>query len=72
MAAEVDIPIVDFSAMSVEHKDPLKENFEAVKTVADEVYQAFSTIGFVFLKNHGISQETVRFRILVTYSMIIF
>lgn len=45
--------------MSVEHKDPLKENFEAVKIVADEVYQAFSTIGFVFLKNHGIPQETV-------------
>lgn len=59
MAAEVDIPIVDFSVMSVEHKDPLKENFEAVKIVADEVYQAFSTIGFVFLKNHGIPQETV-------------
>lgn len=71
MAAEVDIPIVDFSVMSVEQKDPLKENFEAVKIVADEVYQAFSTIGFVFLKNHGIPQETVRFRMLVTNSYIL-
>lgn len=71
MAAEVDIPIVDFSVMSVEQKDPLKENFEAVKIVADEVYQAFSTIGFVFLKNHGIPQETVRFRMQVTNSYIL-
>ena len=54
-----DIPIVDFSAMSLEHEDPLKESFEAVKTLADQVYRAFSTIGFVYLKNHGIPQETV-------------
>ena len=54
-----EIPIVDFSAMSLEHEDPLKESFEAVKILADQVFQAFSTIGFVYLKNHGIPQETV-------------
>ena len=53
------IPVVDFSAMSLTHKDPLKENAEAVKQLADQVYQAFSTIGFVYLKNHGIPQEVV-------------
>ena len=51
------IPVVDFSAMSLKHKDPLKENAEAVKELADQVYQAFTTIGFVYLKNHGIPQE---------------
>ena len=54
-----EIPIVDFNAMSLEHEDPLKESFEAVKILADQVFQAFSTIGFVYLKNHGIPQETV-------------
>ena len=53
------IPVVDFSAMSLKHKDPLKENAEAVKELADQVYQAFTTIGFVYLKNHGIPQEVV-------------
>lgn len=53
------IPVVDFSAMSLKHKDPLSENGEAVKELADQVYQAFSTIGFVYLKNHGIPQEVV-------------
>jgi len=53
------IPVVDFSAMSLKHKDPLKENAEAVKGLADQVYQAFTTIGFVYLKNHGIPQEVV-------------
>ena len=55
----MEIPIVDFNAMSLEHEDPLKESFEAVKILADQVFQAFSTIGFVYLKNHGIPQETV-------------
>ena len=55
-----DIPIVDFRAMSLEYKEPLKENEQDVKIIADQVYQAFSTIGFVYLKNHGIPQEMVR------------
>ncbi|XP_078359477.1 uncharacterized protein LOC144643951 [Oculina patagonica] len=50
------IPVVDFG--------PLKEttddrSSEALKRVADEVYQAFSTVGFVYIKNHGISQEKI-------------
>lgn len=53
------IPVIDFSAMSLMHKDPLKKNPEAVKELADQVYQAFTTIGFVYLKNHGIPQEVV-------------
>ena len=55
------IPVVDFSAMGLQNKDPLNENNEAIKELADQVYQAFSTIGFVYLKNHGIPQEMVGF-----------
>ena len=53
------IPVVDFSPMSLEHQDPLSKNKEAVQSLADQVYHAFSTIGFVYLKNHGIPEEIV-------------
>jgi len=53
------IPVVDFSAMSLQNESSVKENSDAVKQLADHVHQAFSTIGFVYLKNHGISQEKV-------------
>ena len=53
------IPVVDFSAMSLDVKDPLNKNSEAVKDLADKVYKAFSTIGFVYITNHGIPQELV-------------
>lgn len=53
------IPVVDFSAMSLTNKEPLRENDESIKKLADQIHQAFSTIGFVYLKNHGIPQELV-------------
>ena len=55
------IPVVDFSTMGLQNQDPLSENSEAVKELADQIYHAFSTIGFVYLKNHGIPQEMVSF-----------
>ena len=51
------IPVVDFSAMSLDVKDP-DQSSPAVKDLAKQVYQAFSTIGFVYITNHGIPQET--------------
>ena len=56
------IPVVDFSAMSLENEDPLNENKQAVKVVADQLYRAFSTIGFAYLQNHGISEQMVSLR----------
>ena len=53
------IPVVDFSAMSLQNDSSVRENSDAVKQLADHVHQAFSTIGFVYLKNHGIPQEKV-------------
>ena len=54
------IPVVDFSAMSfIQNDSSMRENSDAVKQLADHVHQAFSTIGFVYLKNHGIPQEKV-------------
>ena len=54
-----EIPVVDFSALSLENKDPFSEISTDIEELADQVYQAFSTIGFVYLKNHGIPQEVV-------------
>lgn len=45
--------------MSLENKNPLCEDDPTIKDLADQVYQAFSTIGFVYLGNHGIPQEMV-------------
>ena len=59
MEATSRIPVVDFSAMGLQNKDSLNESSEAVKALADQLYHAFSTIGFVYLKNHGIPQEMV-------------
>ena len=58
-AATCAIPIVDFSAMSLQNTDLPDNNSQAIKTLADQLYRAFSTIGFVYLKNHGIPQEEV-------------
>ena len=56
------IPVVDFSAMGLQNNNqPWAENSNAVKDLAEKLYNAFSTVGFVYLKNHGIPQEMVRF-----------
>nr|XP_058970280.1 uncharacterized protein LOC131796687 [Pocillopora verrucosa] len=54
-----EIPVVDFSALSLENKDPFSKISKDIEELADQVYQAFSTIGFVYLKNHGIPQEVI-------------
>ena len=43
--------------MSLDVKNPDRSN-QAVKDLANQVYQAFSTIGVVYITNHGIPQET--------------
>lgn len=53
------IPVVDFSAMNSMKETPEDCSSVAIKQLVDEIYQAFSTVGFVYLKNHGISQEKV-------------
>ncbi len=47
-----EIPIISFEPF-------LKGNAEQRKAVADQVYRAFHDIGFLYLKDSGISQERV-------------
>lgn len=53
------IPLVDFAAMSVEHDTISSYSDEQVQEIAKQIHQAFSSVGFVYLKNHGISEDTV-------------
>ena len=55
---ESSIPVVDFGQMSLQ-KTIEDCSFENMQQLADEIHQAFSTIGFVYIKNHGIPQEKV-------------
>lgn len=53
------IPVVDFAALSVDHKT-ISTSDERVQAIARQIHEAFSTVGFVYLKNHGITQAKVR------------
>ena len=53
-----EIPVVDFSSFNTD------ENFDETKPeinkLAQEIYDALTTIGFVYIKNHGIPESEVR------------
>lgn len=50
------IPILDFSALSIEVDSPPDSAF---RTVGLRAFEAFSRSGFVYLKNHGIPVQVV-------------
>lgn len=52
------IPVVDFAALSVDH-ETISGSDERVQAIARQIHEAFSTVGFVYLKNHGITQAKV-------------
>ncbi|KAJ8031567.1 hypothetical protein HOLleu_24798 [Holothuria leucospilota] len=49
------IKIIDFGAYSLERDSP-----DNIKHLADEIYHAFTTIGFFYLKNTGFPNHVVR------------
>ena len=59
MDARGYIPVVDFTAYGLE-KDSQSAEPDSLKKLASEIHTAFTTIGFVYLKNHGISESLVR------------
>ncbi|XP_048578865.1 2-oxoglutarate-Fe(II) type oxidoreductase ppzD isoform X2 [Nematostella vectensis] len=60
MAAEPQsaIPIVDFSVFGV-HKDNIDDTSEEAHNLGAEILRAFSSVGFVYLRNHGIPESKV-------------
>lgn len=53
------IPIIDFGQVCTEpaHNDCFSEN--NMQQLAEELLKAFSTVGFAYIKNHGIPSEKV-------------
>ena len=58
--ADGAIPVVDFGVMGLNCQSPPPHDDESVKALAEKIYTAFSTIGFVYLTNHGISDVEVK------------
>lgn len=54
MAAAPAVPIVDFSAYTRDQHD-----LDARTQVARQIDEAFRTVGFVYLRNHGVPREQV-------------
>uniref|UniRef100_A0A3B4BE22 Fe2OG dioxygenase domain-containing protein n=1 Tax=Periophthalmus magnuspinnatus TaxID=409849 RepID=A0A3B4BE22_9GOBI len=58
------IPVLDFGVYSLEC-DPESVSETELKRLSQKIYEAFTRVGFVFLKNTGITHEEVRKGILV-------
>ena len=53
------IPIVDFSSCNTFDFSNIHETNTEIKNIAQEIIDAFTKIGFVYIKNHGIPQSQV-------------
>ncbi len=53
-----EIPLVDFSSFAVDVADD-DVDVTSVDTLARTLCDAFSTVGFAYLQNHGIPQDLV-------------
>jgi len=57
MAAK--IPVIDFSSLSLSISDDAELNESDVMKTADQMMDAFTTVGFVYLSNTGFPQQLV-------------
>lgn len=53
------IPIIDFSGLGIDNENTSNIAENQKRKVAAEICDAFTNIGFCYLKNHGISDEQV-------------
>ena len=54
-----EIPIVDFSSYKLNVSEKYDELNPEINKLAQEIYDAFTTVGFVYIKNHGIPDSEV-------------
>ena len=54
------IPILDFGCVGIGKDEISKQPQEQVQRLSKELYDAFTTIGFVYIKNHGIPEDQVK------------
>ena len=53
------IPIIDFGAHGLHVKDTSIIDNDALVALGEEVKHSFSTIGFAYLKNHGVDEKLI-------------
>ncbi|XP_032242335.2 proline hydroxylase buaE [Nematostella vectensis] len=53
------IPVVDVGALHVVHQSTLDGGSDEIQELATNIYHGLSTVGFVYLKNHGIPQNQI-------------
>ena len=55
------IPIVDLGPLAALTSDPVtwSPDDDVIRALSDDIIEAFTDIGFVYVINHGISQEMV-------------
>ncbi|XP_071114329.1 uncharacterized protein [Haliotis cracherodii] len=63
------VPVIDFAAYRLQISDPESVSDSDLETLADSFYNALSTVGFCYIKNHGLSQDKVDdfFRVSKTF-----
>ena len=54
------IPVIDFADYGLKEKTGTEVSDATLQSLGDEVKSVFSTIGFCYLKNHGIDETLVR------------
>ncbi|XP_068710551.1 uncharacterized protein [Montipora foliosa] len=54
-----DIPVLDFGQICLRKETNNWFSGNASRQLADKLYKAFSTVGFVYIKNHGIPQDKI-------------
>ena len=53
------IPVIDFSDYGLSVEDSATVDGEKLKSLGQQVKDAFSSVGFCYLKNHGVSEELI-------------
>ena len=54
MAVAQSIPVVDFKGLSTDSE------VSSLTELVQQLHSAFSKVGFVFIKNHGIERDLVK------------
>ena len=54
-----EMAVVDFACFNYFDDTDLSESNAEVEKLAKEIYDAFTTIGFVYIENYGIPEEEV-------------
>ena len=53
------VPVIDFEVFKLGTSVDVTEPTEEVRTLAQDIVHALQTIGFIYLKNHGVSESLV-------------